>query len=158
MTSTLHPSVAVHGSPGQHPVAGATTLPDLFPSMAPKRGVAGYLRRHRNIAIGGSLVLLILATAVFAPFLFTKDPTALAPSLRLREPSARFWFGTDMLGRDVFSRVLYGGRVSLLIGLAVAFFSSTDSSRRNGHRHHRRCGQTPRRNSPDTAPACAGQR
>lgn len=125
MTSTLHPSVAVLGSPGQHPVAGATTLPDLFPSMAPSRGVAGYLRRHRNIAIGGSLVLLILATAVFAPFLFTKDPTALAPSLRLREPSARFWFGTDMLGRDVFSRVLYGGRVSLLIGLAVAFFSST---------------------------------
>jgi peptide/nickel transport system permease protein len=61
---------------------------------------------------------------VFAPFLWTKDPTALAPALRTREPSADWWFGTDMLGRDVYSRVLYGARVSLLVGFSVAILAS----------------------------------
>jgi peptide/nickel transport system permease protein len=50
----------------------------------------------------------------------TKDPTSLAPARRTREPSAQYWFGTDMLGRDVYSRVLYGARVSLLVGFSVA--------------------------------------
>jgi peptide/nickel transport system permease protein len=62
--------------------------------------------------------------AVFAPFLGTRDPSALATTARLRPPSAEYWFGTDMLGRDIYSRVLYGARVSLIVGLAVAFFAS----------------------------------
>jgi peptide/nickel transport system permease protein len=66
----------------------------------------------------------MLGVAVFAPFLWTKDPTALAPAMRTREPSAQWWFGTDMLGRDVYSRVLYGTRVSLTVGFAVAICSS----------------------------------
>jgi peptide/nickel transport system permease protein len=66
----------------------------------------------------------MIGVAVFAPFLWTKDPTALAPALRTREPSAQWWFGTDMLGRDVYSRVIYGTRVSLVVGFAVAIFSS----------------------------------
>jgi peptide/nickel transport system permease protein len=55
------------------------------------------------------------------------DPTALAPALRTREPSAQFWFGTDMLGRDVYSRVLYGARVSLIVGFSVAIFASSSA-------------------------------
>ena len=55
----------------------------------------------------------MLLIAVFAPLLGTVDPTALAPAKRTREPSAEYWFGTDMLGRDIYSRVLYGARVSL---------------------------------------------
>jgi len=51
-------------------------------------------------------------------------PTALAPAKRTREPSALYWFGTDMLGRDVYSRVLYGARVSLLVGFSVAILAS----------------------------------
>ena len=66
----------------------------------------------------------MLFVAVFAPFLWTKDPTSLAPALRTREPGAQFWFGSDMLGRDVYSRVLYGARVSLLVGFSVAICAS----------------------------------
>jgi peptide/nickel transport system permease protein len=62
--------------------------------------------------------------AVFAPYLGTVDPTALAPTRRTREPSAAFWFGTDMLGRDIYSRVLYGARVSLTVGFSVALLAS----------------------------------
>jgi peptide/nickel transport system permease protein len=69
-------------------------------------------------------VLVMVFIAVFAPFLWTKDPTALAPALRTREPSEQFWFGTDMLGRDVYSRVLYGTRVSLTVGFSVAICAS----------------------------------
>ncbi|MFC3124565.1 ABC transporter permease [Pseudoroseomonas globiformis] len=95
--------------------------------MQPKtarKGFIGYIMRHPNIGIGGFLLLLIVAVAVFAPFLWTKDPTALAPVMRTRNPSAAAWFGTDMLGRDVYSRVVYGARVSLIVGFGVAFFAS----------------------------------
>jgi peptide/nickel transport system permease protein len=66
----------------------------------------------------------MLLIAVFAPYLGTVDPTALAPARRTRPPSAEHWFGTDMLGRDLYSRVIYGARVSLLVGFSVAAFSS----------------------------------
>jgi peptide/nickel transport system permease protein len=66
----------------------------------------------------------MIFVAAFAPFLAPRDPTALAPALRTREPSAEFWFGTDMLGRDVFARVVYGTRVSLTVGFSVAIFAS----------------------------------
>jgi len=67
---------------------------------------------------------LMTAMAVFAPWLGTVDPQALAPIRRLKWPSAAYWFGTDMLGRDVYSRVVYGARVSLIVGLAVAVLST----------------------------------
>jgi peptide/nickel transport system permease protein len=67
----------------------------------------------------------MIAIAIFAPYLWTKDPTALAPAMRTRSPSAAAWFGTDMLGRDVYSRVLYGARVSLTVGFGVAIAAST---------------------------------
>ncbi|MFC0387892.1 ABC transporter permease [Roseomonas vinacea] len=95
-----------------------------MPPVKPRHGFLGFLRRNPTIAIGGGLMILILAMAVLAPLLWTVDPTALAPARRTREPSAMYWFGTDMLGRDVYSRVLYGARVSLIVGFAVAFFSS----------------------------------
>src|SRR5262245_62898177 len=66
----------------------------------------------------------MLLVAALAPWLATVDPQAVAPVQRLKQPSAQFWFGTDMLGRDVYSRVVYGARVSLAVGLAVAFLST----------------------------------
>jgi peptide/nickel transport system permease protein len=84
----------------------------------------GFARRHPAIAIGGALVLAMLFIALFASFLGTVDPTVLAPARRTREPSAAFWFGTDMLGRDIYSRVLYGTRVSLAVGFSVAMLAS----------------------------------
>jgi peptide/nickel transport system permease protein len=105
-------------------IAAAAPMPDILPDVKPRRGVLGFLRRYPTIAIGGGLLLVMLCIAIFAPFLFTRDPTALAPSLRTREPSAQFWFGSDMLGRDVYSRVLYGARVSMLVGFSVAICAS----------------------------------
>lgn len=58
--------------------------------------------------------------AVAAQWLGTVDPNAIAPAKRNRAPSAEFWFGTDALGRDLYSRVLYGAQVSLMVGVAVA--------------------------------------
>jgi peptide/nickel transport system permease protein len=112
--------------PGQIPpgLAIAEPMPDVLPPVKPRKGFIGFLRRHPTMALGGFLLLLMLCIAVFAPYLFTKDPTALAPAMRTREPSARWWFGTDMLGRDVYSRVLYGARVSLLVGFSVAILAS----------------------------------
>ena len=105
-------------------LAIAPPTQDILSNVTPKRGFVGYLRRYPMIGFGGGLLLVMLFVAIFAPFLGTKDPTALAPALRTREPGAEFWFGSDMLGRDVYSRVLYGARVSLLVGFSVAFFAS----------------------------------
>ena len=80
-------------------------------------------RRHPTAIAGGIVLLLMVLVALLAPWLGTVDPQAVTPIKRLKQPSAEFWFGTDMLGRDVYSRVLYGTRVSLSIGIAVAFFS-----------------------------------
>ena len=62
--------------------------------------------------------------AILAPVIATSDPFKIAPVNRLRPPSERWWFGTDQFGRDVFSRTVYGARVSLIVGLSVAAFSS----------------------------------
>jgi peptide/nickel transport system permease protein len=105
-------------------LASASDLPELFAPVKPRRGLWGFARRHPAIAIGGALVLAMLAIALFAPWLGTVDPTALAPARRTREPSMQFWFGTDMLGRDIYSRVLFGARVSLVVGFSVALLAS----------------------------------
>ena len=83
------------------------------------------LRRHPTAIIGGVVLLLMLLLALLAPWLGTTDPLALAPVKRLRPPSAEHWFGTDMIGRDVYSRVIYGTRVSLTVGLAVALLATS---------------------------------
>jgi len=102
----------------------APRLPDLLLPVRVRRGVLGFLRNHPTVAIGGALLLLLVLIGVLAPWLGTVDPTALAPARRTRAPSAEFWFGSDMLGRDVYSRVLYGTRVSLTVGLSVAALAS----------------------------------
>src|ERR1051325_9882987 len=83
-----------------------------------------YVRRHPTIIAGGVLLLAMIAVAIFAPWLGTVDPQALAPVRRLKWPSAAYWFGTDMLGRDVYSRTIYGARVSLIVGISVALLST----------------------------------
>ncbi|WP_441524638.1 ABC transporter permease [Bosea sp. TAB14] len=83
-----------------------------------------YLRRHPSVAIGGGLLVLMALIGLFAPLLGTVDPTAISPSRRTRVPSELYWFGTDMLGRDIYSRVIYGARVSLLVGFSVAILAS----------------------------------
>lgn len=64
-------------------------------------------------------LLIVLLMAIFAPAIARADPNFVNPGVRLDPPSNAAWFGTDDLGRDVFSRVVYGARVSLLVGLTV---------------------------------------
>lgn len=103
---------------------GEPELPDILPPVKQRRGIGGFIYRHPAIAIGGIMLSLLILMAIFAPLLGTTDPSALAPSKRTRSPSAEFWFGSDMMGRDIYSRVIYGARVSLIVGFAVAIIAS----------------------------------
>jgi peptide/nickel transport system permease protein len=105
-------------------LAIAQALPDLMQPVKVRRGVLGFLRNNPTVAIGGALLLCLVLIGIFAPYLWTVDPTAIAPARRTRPPSALYWFGTDALGRDVYSRVLYGTRVSLTVGLSVAWLAT----------------------------------
>jgi peptide/nickel transport system permease protein len=75
------------------------------------------LRRNPRMIIGGAIVLAWLFIAAFAPFIAPYDPIKVNVSDSLIPPSAAHWLGTDDLGRDVFSRVLWGSRVSLSVGV-----------------------------------------
>jgi peptide/nickel transport system permease protein len=96
----------------------------VLPPVRQRGKVMTFVRRNPTIVAGGALLLIMILIAILAPYLGTVDPTALAPAKRTREPSAQFWFGTDMLGRDVYSRVIYGSRISLIVGFAVAALAS----------------------------------
>lgn len=81
--------------------------------------------RQKWYAIFGALFLLLLIfTAIFAPHLTHYDPQRLDISARLQGPSTSHFFGTDDFGRDIFSRVIYGTRISILVGGAVMLFTS----------------------------------
>ncbi|HEX3346650.1 MAG TPA: ABC transporter permease [Acetobacteraceae bacterium] len=81
------------------------------------------LARHPSFRIGFCIVVVLVIAAVLAPVATGLDPTAMRIRLRYRPPSTQFWFGTDAFGRDMFTRVLYGARLSLWIGLGVAVLS-----------------------------------
>ena len=81
------------------------------------------LRRNPTMAGGVCFLLVMLVAALGAPHLGTIDPEELNPIDRLRGPSLSHWFGTDMLGRDLYSRTVYGTRISLIVGLSVALLS-----------------------------------
>ena len=80
-------------------------------------------RRHPTAIVGALVLVAMVLSALLAPWLATVDPQMLSPIQRLKSPSAEHWFGTDMLGRDVYSRVIYGSRISLTVGVAVAVLS-----------------------------------
>ncbi|MDB5846486.1 MAG: binding-protein-dependent transport system inner rane component, partial [Rhodoferax sp.] len=77
------------------------------------------LRNNRLSWIGIGLLLVIVLAAVFAPWLAPYDPLQQNIAFRLEPPSAEFWLGTDSYGRDVLSRLIFGSRVSLLVGVVA---------------------------------------
>ncbi|WP_050465604.1 ABC transporter permease [Herbaspirillum autotrophicum] len=84
------------------------------------------VRRFVNngpVLVALAILFCIIAAALLAPWLNTIDPSQINPSERLSGFSAENWFGTDALGRDVYSRVVYGARISLIIGAGVALTS-----------------------------------
>jgi peptide/nickel transport system permease protein len=96
------------------------------------------LARHKSVLIGGAALALVVAIALLAPVLGTLDPAQINPVARNKTPGAEsairnadgsrtlvtHWMGTDSLGRDIYSRVLYGARISLMVGVSVALISS----------------------------------
>lgn len=102
----------------------AVVADDLALAPARRFSLWTAVRRNPTIAIGSVLLAILIVMAVFAPVIATSDPFKIAPVNRLRPPSERWWFGTDQFGRDVFSRTVYGARVSLIVGLSVAAFAS----------------------------------
>src|SRR5258708_17420384 len=100
------------------------TLPKLSnPIRTPFGQKLGLLTETPIIAVATVCLALVIAASVLAPWLAPHDPQLLAPALRLKPSSAQFLLGTDGYGRDVLSRILYGGRISLLIGPCAAVFS-----------------------------------
>src|SRR5262245_10421311 len=84
-------------------------------------------RARKNIATFVSLVfvLVLAAAAAFAPWLAPHDPLEQDPAATLQPPSASYWMGTDQVGRDIFSRVVHGSRLSLAIGLTSVLLGLT---------------------------------
>ncbi len=100
--------------------AADLALPPLLDGEAgdARRGVSASSRflRSRSAVLGAALLLAWILVALFAPFLVPYDPTETVNMAR-RPPTAEHWFGTDLLGRDLFSRVLQGSQISLTLGL-----------------------------------------
>ncbi len=102
----------------------ATSTAEIIRPVPALRGrVREIVRRHPTVVIGALLLLAMIAMAVLAPYIGTIDPQSVSPIRRLRPPSELYPFGTDMMGRDIYSRVAYGARISLLVGLSVAVLS-----------------------------------
>ena len=100
------------------------SLPEpSIPVTTPFRPRLGFLTSTPIIAVATVLLGLIVLMAIAAPLLAPHDPQLLAPSQRLKPSTALHWLGTDGYGRDVLSRIIHGGRISLLIGVGAAIFS-----------------------------------
>ena len=78
--------------------------------------------KNKNVFWGSIILMIIIFVAILGPF-FALDPVSLNPMSRLKPPGDAGLFGTDQLGRDVYSRVINGGRISLVVGLTVAIFA-----------------------------------
>src|SRR3989304_1343098 len=93
--------------------------PQLSPgSVSPPRARPALLRSPLTVA-GLALILIFGLSALLAPVLTPADPLDQKLSQRLKPPSLTYWLGTDQLGRDMLSRLLFGARISLVIGLGV---------------------------------------
>src|SRR5262249_28509810 len=79
----------------------------------------GVRKRNPLATAGVILIALFVIFALFAPWIAPQDPARIELSARLLRPSSQHWFGTDELGRDILSRVIYGARLSMFVGASV---------------------------------------
>ena len=99
------------------PILSASTRPESLTALIWRR-----FRRHR-LALLSAVVLLLMVLLVTSAPVSRYSPTDQNPKNEFARPSAEHWFGTDELGRDVFTRILYGGRISLTVGIFSTLFS-----------------------------------
>ncbi|AGU48759.1 putative peptide ABC transporter, permease protein [Variovorax paradoxus B4] len=83
-----------------------------------------WVRKHPTLIVGGLLLVAVAAVSIAAPWIATFDPQDIDPLARMQPPSAEHLFGTDALGRDVFSRAVWGGQVSMIVGASVALLAT----------------------------------
>jgi len=105
--------------------AAAASSAAVVPSRSPTSIILRKLFRRRLVLVGAVILGIVTFLAIFAPWITPYDPMALKILDRLQSPRAAHWFGTDELGRDVFSRVIFGARYSLMIGAMVVLISMT---------------------------------
>ncbi len=120
-------------------LAGNASIAVLDAAAPTRPTVARRMLRNRSILVGGAMLALVVLMAILAPLLGTTDPAQVEPILRNKRPGTvstvrnadgsqrvrTHWMGTDSLGRDVYSRVVYGARVSLMVGVTVALISAS---------------------------------
>ncbi|CAN7610190.1 ABC transporter permease [Agrobacterium tumefaciens] len=103
-------------------------MADIVSTAPPARNpTVLFIRRlvkRKTVAAGLIVLLVFVLLAVFAPMIAPYSPSKLSIVNRLKPPSELYWFGTDEFGRDVFSRTIYAGRLSLLVGAAVVALSA----------------------------------
>ncbi|MGN7292484.1 ABC transporter permease [Rhizobium sp. SAFR-030] len=103
-----------------------TDIATTTPTPAVSENVK-FLRRflkRKTVAVGLVVLVIFVVLAVLAPWIAPYSPSKLSIVNRLKPPSEPFWFGTDEFGRDVFSRTIYAGRLSLLVGASVVVLSA----------------------------------
>ena len=104
------------------------TTPNVIDIIEPPKPIGRiiyeFARRNPTVMFGSALLTAMVCIAIFAPYIAPGDPLALAPARRLRPPQEAYWFGTDMFGRDVYTRTIYGARISLIVGISVATLST----------------------------------
>jgi len=102
------------------PAAPASSVEDA-PFVPPRWR---WVRKHPTLIIGALLLIAVAALSIAAPWIATHDPQDIDPLARMQPPGAEHWFGTDALGRDVFSRAVWGGQVSMIVGASVAVLAT----------------------------------
>lgn len=110
-------------------VVTSASLSELPPQTSSVRWFLRVFLARKVVVVGLIVLIAMVFVALFAPFLSPHDPYEQDLSLSLNQPSMTYWLGTDMLGRDVLSRVIYGSRISLTVGLVAVviagFFGMT---------------------------------
>jgi len=118
-------SQAGGGQAGQ-PSAVEPTLGEALASAPRRSSTSAWsrFRRHKPALIGMTILAIYLTAAMFAPIVASKNPNFIDLSIIKNPPSAEHWLGTDLTGRDVFSRLLHAGRISLSVGVAAAVIAA----------------------------------
>src|SRR5262245_47644315 len=105
------------------PPPAAATREAIADRLSAGARAARFVRRQPTLVLGVVVLGLIVVAGVFAPVWWTGDPLEMRPAERLTGPAGSHWFGTDNFGRDVYTRTIYGTRVSLVVGATVAIAS-----------------------------------
>lgn len=106
----------------------STPVPPVAPLPAKGREFQKFLRvllRSPGAKIGALILVVLIIVAIFAPMIAPYGPSEMGVGGNLQSPSAEHWFGTDEFGRDLFSRIVYGSRLTLMIGFIAVGISMT---------------------------------